>query len=92
MMPGSEIGNTTSKEIASRPKKSYRPTANANAVPKTNAINVAEIPAITDHPSASLTPVFTIALFHQLRVRSLGGQLNVRLALKELIITTVRGI
>jgi len=43
------------------------------------------------HFNASLTPVFSIALDHQMVVNSEGGQEKVLLALNELIMTTANG-
>src|SRR5512132_3535666 len=52
-IPGSAIGSTSRNEIASRPKKRKRCTANAAADPSTIATSVAVTPALSDSQSAS---------------------------------------
>src|SRR5690348_5639176 len=52
MIPGSAIGRTSRKEIASRPKNRKRWTANAAIDPSTTAIAVESSPARTDSHSA----------------------------------------
>src|SRR5919199_303580 len=52
MIPGSAIGRTSTSEIASRPKKRKRCTANAAVEPSASAIAVAISAARTDSQSA----------------------------------------
>src|SRR2546423_13442080 len=55
MIPGSAIGSTSTREIASRPKKRKRCTAKAAIEPSSVAMPVASKPARTDSHSASRT-------------------------------------
>src|SRR3977135_7066 len=52
MIPGSAIGSTSSSEIASRPKKRKRATANAAIDPSTTAMPAEIAPAGGDSHSA----------------------------------------
>src|SRR6059058_2267938 len=53
MIPGSASGRTKTNEIASRPKKRKRCTANAASEPSASARKVAISAALTDSHSAS---------------------------------------
>src|SRR5689334_4103528 len=89
--PGSAIGSRTRKDTVSRPKKRYRATAKAAAVPSTIAIAVAPSAASTLVSSALRAPPACQALPHQDAVKPVGGQLKVREELNELTSTTTSG-
>src|ERR687885_150880 len=73
--PGSAIGRTRRKLIASRPKKRKRLTAAAAAVPRTSATPVARPAAFSERTSASRASVFSHAPWNHLVVKPGIGQL-----------------
>src|SRR5918912_2838694 len=73
--PGSAIGRTSRKLIASRPKKRKRLTAAAAAVPRTSATVVATAAAFSESMSASRASVFSQASWNHLVVKPGIGQL-----------------
>ena len=81
-IPGRAIGRTTRKEIVSRPKKRWRPTASAIRVPSRSAIAVAIRPASIEVTSASRADSLSNALPNQLSVKPGGGHLRIWLELK----------
>jgi hypothetical protein len=74
MMPGSARGRTKRNEIASRPKKRNRCTANAAAEPRRMATIVAPAAAFSDRRSACcISPSWMVGLNHFV-VQSVIGQ------------------
>ena len=72
-IPGRAIGRITRKEIVSRPKKRWRPTASAARLPRTSAIAVATMPASIEVSSASRADSLSNALLNHSKVRPGGG-------------------
>src|SRR5437763_5260850 len=73
--PGSAIGRTSRKLIASRPKKRKRATAAAAAVPRTSATAVASPAAFSDSTSASRASVLCQAAWNHFVEKPAIGQL-----------------
>src|SRR5437868_14940005 len=73
--PGSAIGRTSRKLIASRPKKRNRATAAAAAVPRTSATVVATPAAFSESRSASRASVFSQAARNHFVEKPAIGQL-----------------
>src|SRR3990172_5786660 len=76
-IPGSAIGSTSMKEIASRPKNRLRYTAAAARVPRASAIRVATRATRSDSPSASQTSARLRVTWNQSSVSPGGGKLKV---------------
>jgi hypothetical protein len=91
-IPGRAIGKTTNRESADFPKKLYRETAKAIAVPSNNAITVAPIPTFIDDAIDPAKPALWPIFCHQIVERLLGGQLNVFEGLNEFTTTVNSGI
>src|SRR6266545_2178558 len=73
--PGSAIGRTSRKLIASRPKKRKRLTAAAAAVPSTSATTVARPPAFNESTSALRASSLCHAALNHLVLKPAIGQL-----------------
>src|SRR2546423_3457381 len=73
--PGSAIGSTSRKLIASRPKKRKRLTAAAAIVPRTSATSVASPAAFNDRKSASRASWFSQAARNHFVLNPAIGQL-----------------
>ena len=91
-MPGSAIGRMITSDTTLRPKKCVRCSASAAIVPSSSATRVARMATSMLVSSAARAPWLWAAAFHQRRVSSCGGQLKVRLALKELSTTSISGV
>ena len=72
-IPGRAIGRMITKEIVSRPKKRWRPTAIEASVPRTRAIAVAAAPTLSEVSSACWAPWSWIATLNQWVVRLGSG-------------------
>src|SRR5919198_3494202 len=73
--PGSAIGRTSRKLIASRPKKRNRLTAAAAAVPSTSATAVASPPAFNESTSAARASSLSQAARNHFVLKPAIGQL-----------------
>jgi hypothetical protein len=90
-IPGSAIGSTKRRDIASLPKNSYLDIAAAASEPRMSAIEVAIRAVMTERITASRIPSLAAALLHQTVVKPVGGQANDLLVLKEFITTRANG-
>ena len=73
MIPGSAIGRMMSSEIASRPKKRVRASAPATSEPRTTAIAVAHVAALSERRIACQTSSRSHATANHSTVRPGGG-------------------
>jgi len=90
-IPGSAIGSTKRRDIASLAKNSYLDIAAAASEPRMSAIEVAIRAVITERITASRIPSLAAALLHQTVVKPVGGQAKDLLVLKEFITTRANG-
>jgi hypothetical protein len=90
-MPGRAIGRMISSETTLRPKNRVRRSARPARIPSRSAIAVARRATSMLTSSACRAPALCHATFHQWSVSPLGGQVNVRSTLNELIITSASG-